>query len=191
MTSEKCNYLQGAISYINKGTVHKQPEHVEKRLKDASSYIDEGAGVDCLDNNNKTSLMNLINIFDILTPQHQNLFEEVAKKIVEKSSNLNIIVKKPGMLYGSTSKTALDMLNKQIDKYSEGDVPEELSSLRKLIVDKGGKTADELNKHVNRKNLTAAQRQAQRIANARGERGVRGGGGTRRKRLSRRVTRRR
>ena len=92
------------------------------------------------------------------------------------------------MFYGSTSKTALDMLNKQIDTYTEGDVPEELSSLKKLIVDEGGKTADELNKPINLTKLTFQQRQALRKQAATKAGG--GGGTRRRKRLSRRVTRR-
>ena len=179
--SDKCDYLQGAISYINKGTVHKEPVHVSERLEDASKLIYDGAGVDCLDKKNRTPLMNLINIFDILTPQHQTIFKKVATKIVEKSSNLNIIVKKPGMFYGSTSKTALDMLNKQIDKYTEDDIPEELSSLKELIVANGGKTADELNKPINLTRLNFKQRQAAR---------ARGGGTRRRTRRSRKMTRR-
>jgi len=135
--------------------------------------------------------MNLINIFDILTPQDQTIFEEVAIQIVEKTSNLNIIVKKPGMFYGSTSKTALDMLNKQIDKYT--DVPEELSSLEKLIVDKGGKTADELNKPVNLTKLTFKERQEQRIKSAKitRQKGWFSGGTRHQTRRLRKMTRRR
>lgn len=195
--SDKCDYLQGAIGYINKGTVHKEPVHVSEHLEQASKIIDEAADVDCLDYNKKTPLMNLINIFDILTLQQQTIFMKVAKKLVEKSRKINIIVKKPGIIYGSTKKTALDMVNKQINKYTNGDVPEELSSLKKLIVDKGGKTADELNKPVNLTELTSAERQAARSKAAKNAREKPKGwfswvsGGTRRrKRLSRSVTRR-
>lgn len=182
--SDKCDYLQGAIGYISTGTVHKEPVHVSERLEHASRLIDEGAGVDCLDNKNRTPLMNLINIFNILTPQHQTIFMKVATKLVNKG-NLNIIVKKPGMFYG-TSKTALDMLNKQIDKYTENDVPEELSSLKELIERKGGKTAAELNKPINLTKLNFKQRQEARTKAARNARG----GGTRRTRRSRKMTRR-
>lgn len=185
--ADKCNYLQGAIGYISTGTVHKEPVHVSERLEQASTLIDEGAGVDCLDNKDRTPLMNLINIFNILTPQDQTIFKEVAIKLVKKSSNVNIIVKKPGIIYGSTKKTALDMVNKQINKYTNGDVPEELSSLKKLIVDEGGKTADELNKPINLTKLTPTERQAWRTKAARNARG----GGTRRTRRSRKMTRRR
>jgi ankyrin repeat protein len=152
---DNCNNLHEYISGV------KWSNSTNKYIDIASSLIDNGADLNCVNTNGMTPLMNAILKYNI---KHSIL--SIAKKLITLGADLNII-----RTHGTLGKheTALDMINKTINEYTtlgnntSRDIPPDLLLVKGLIMKKGGKTAKEIKQ----------------------------GGGTRRKRLSRRVTRRR